>query len=577
MAEVTDRDIMSFNKSKKEEMILTLYGLIDNWENEVIEFKEAEKDYDRDKIGRYFSALSNEANLRGLQYGWLVFGVNNKERKIVGTGYRNSKGLDTLKHEIGAGMTGGMSFIDIYEIFPVVDGVEKRVVMFQIPAAVTAIPTGWHNQEYARDGESLVPLSEEKRERIRRQVRLDWSKRFIPNATMEHLDKAAISIAREKYKQKMDDLHISAEVDKMSDEEFLERRKLVINGRVTNAAMLLLGNSAYDYLFESVPEASWRIYDSKEMVKDYEIYKIPFITLGDRILKNIRNLTYRYMPDQMTLFPMETKQYDTWVLRELLNNCIAHSDYNLGGRIYVNEFEDKLILTNPGSFIPEGIEPILNPGYTSPFYRNQLLAEAMVMFKMIDTETTGIRRVFHIQRERFFPLPDYDITSKERVEVTIYGKEINEKFTYLLHDNDNLNLVTVYLLDQVQKGKQVSKEAAAHLRKHKLVEGRVNNLYLSAPLAKTEEDRVQYIKNKAFDDKYYQDMVVNYLRKFGKANRAAVRDLLIDKFPDTLSLKQKERKVLTLLTALKRNGIITTDSENKRIANWILTDNGEND
>jgi ATP-dependent DNA helicase RecG len=577
MAEVTDRDIMSFNKSKKEEMILTLYGLIDNWENEVIEFKEAEKDYDRDKIGRYFSALSNEANLRGLQYGWLVFGVNNKERKIVGTGYRNSKGLDTLKHEIGAGMTGGMSFIDIYEIFPVVDGVEKRVVMFQIPAAVTAIPTGWHNQEYARDGESLVPLSEEKRERIRRQVRLDWSKRFIPNATMEHLDKAAISIAREKYKQKMDDLHISAEVDKMSDEEFLERRKLVINGRVTNAAMLLLGNSAYDYLFESVPEASWRIYDSKEMVKDYEIYKIPFITLGDRILKNIRNLTYRYMPDQMTLFPMETKQYDTWVLRELLNNCIAHSDYNLGGRIYVNEFEDKLILTNPGSFIPEGIEPILNPGYTSPFYRNQLLAEAMVMFKMIDTETTGIRRVFHIQRERFFPLPDYDITSKERVEVTIYGKEINEKFTYLLHDNDNLNLVTVYLLDQVQKGKQVSKEAAAHLRKHKLVEGRVNNLYLSAPLAKTEEDRVQYIKNKAFDDKYYQDMVVNYLRKFGEANRAAVRDLLIDKFPDTLSPKQKERKVLTLLTALKRNGIITTDSENKRIANWILTDNGEND
>lgn len=577
MAEVTDRDIMSFNKSKKEEMILTLYGLIDNWENEVIEFKEAEKDYDRDKIGRYFSALSNEANLRGLQYGWLVFGVNNKERKIVGTGYRNSKGLDTLKHEIGAGMTGGMSFIDIYEIFPVVNGVEKRVVMFQIPAAVTAIPTGWHNQEYARDGESLVPLSEEKRERIRRQVRLDWSKRFIPNATMEHLDKAAISIAREKYKQKMDDLHISAEVDKMSDEEFLERRKLVINGRVTNAAMLLLGNSAYDYLFESVPEASWRIYDSKEMVKDYEIYKIPFITLGDRILKNIRNLTYRYMPDQMTLFPMETKQYDTWVLRELLNNCIAHSDYNLGGRIYVNEFEDKLILTNPGSFIPEGIEPILNPGYTSPFYRNQLLAEAMVMFKMIDTETTGIRRVFHIQRERFFPLPDYDITSKERVEVTIYGKEINEKFTYLLHDNDNLNLVTVYLLDQVQKGKQVSKEAAAHLRKHKLVEGRVNNLYLSAPLAKTEEDRVQYIKNKAFDDKYYQDMVVNYLRKFGKANRAAVRDLLIDKFPDTLSPKQKERKVLTLLTALKRNGIITTDSENKRIANWILTDNGEND
>lgn len=276
-------DIMSFNKSKREEMILTLYGLIDNWEDEVVEFKEAGKDYDRDRIGRYFSALSNEANLRGLQYAWLVFGVNNKERKIVGTEYRNSKGLDSLKHEIGSGITGGMSFIDIYEIFPLVDEEEKRVIMFQIPAAITAIPTGWHNQEYARNGESLVPLSEEKRERIRRQVKLDWSKRFVENATVEHLDKEAIAIARVKYKEKMDDLHVSDEVDKMSDEEFLERRKLVINGKITNAAMLLLGDSVYDYLFESVLEASWRIYDSKEMVKDYEIYKIPYITLSDRI------------------------------------------------------------------------------------------------------------------------------------------------------------------------------------------------------------------------------------------------------------------------------------------------------
>lgn len=503
--------------------------------------------------------------------------MNNKKRKIVGTEYRNSNGLDTLKHEIGSATTGGISFIDIYEIFPEVEGKEKRVIMFQIPAAVTAVPTGWHNQEYGRDGESLVPLSEEKRERIRRQVRLDWSKRFIPNATIEHLDADAIAIARNKYKEKMNEMHISDEVDQMTNEEFLERRKLVVNGKVTNAAMLLLGNSAYDYLFESVPEASWRIYDSKEMVKDYKIFKIPFITLSDRILENIRNLTYRYMPDQMTLFPMETKQYDTWVLRELLNNCIAHSDYSIGGRIYVNEFEDELILTNPGSFIPGSIEPILNPGYTSPFYRNQLLAEAMVMFKMIDTETTGIRRVFHIQREKFFPLPDYDITSKDRVEVSIYGKEINEKFTYLLHDNEDLNLVTVYLLDQVQKGKPISKEATAYLRKHKLVEGRVNNLYLAAPLAKTAEDKVQYIKNKAFDNKYYQDMIVNYLQEFGKANKAAIRDLLVDKFPDTLSSSQKERKVLTLLTALKRKGIITTDSDNKQISHWILVKDKKND
>ena len=139
-----------------------------------------------------------------------------------------------------------------------------------------------------------------------------------------------------------------------------------------------------------------------------------------------------------------------------------------------------------------------------------------------------------------------------------------------MHDNENLDLTTVYLLDQVQKGKPIPKNAVSYLRKHKLVEGRITNLYLAAPLAKTTKDKVQYIKNKGFDNKYYQDLIVDYLQKFKKANRAELRELLFNKFPDTLTDKQKDRKILTLLTALKRQRVITTDSDNKQISNWIL-------
>ena len=71
-------------------------------------------------------------------------------------------------------------------------------------------------------------------------------------------------------------------------------------------------------------------------------------------------------------------------------------------------------------------------------------------------------------------------------------------------------------------------------------------------------------------------MIVDYLREFGKTNRAAIRDLLFDKFPDTLSPSQKEWKVLTLLTALKRKGVITTDSDSRKIANWILVQGNKN-
>lgn len=563
-------EITEYKEKKQKEMEVVLYDLIKNWEDEVVEFKEASNDYDKDKIGRYFSALSNEANLRSMQHGWLVFGVCNKSKKIVGTDYRNTEGLKTLKNEISQETSGSMSFIDIYELYPVVDGETKRVVMFQIPAAITAVPTAWKGQEYAREGESLKPLSQEKRERIRRQTFQDWSKQYVKDATVEHLNKEAILIAREMFKEKMADEHVAAEVNSMSDAEFLEARKLVVNGKVTNAAMLLLGDEKYDYLMENMPEASWRVYDSRDMVKDYKIFKIPFITLSDRITANIRNLTYRYMPDQMTLFPQEIKQFDPWVLRELLNNCIVHSDYSIGGRIYVNEFEDKLILANPGTFIPENVEVILRPSYTSPFYRNQLLADAMVRFKMIDTETTGIRRVFNIQRERFFPLPDYDLSQKSKVEVTLFGREIDEKFKYLLHDNENLDLTTVYLLDQVQKGKKIQKEAVTHLRKYHLVEGRAGNLYLAAPLAKTDAEKAKYIKNKGFDNKYYQDLILDYVRQFGKANKQQIRILLADKLPSTMTEEQKERKILYLLTQLKNKGEIERDLKSRKMTNWII-------
>ena len=149
---------------------------------------------------------------------------------------------------------------------------------------------------------------------------------------------------------------------------------------------------------------------------------------------------------------------------------------------------------------------------------------------------------------------------------------MNEQYTYILYGHPELDLETVYLLDQVQKGngQNLSKEAVAYLRKHHLVEGRANHLYLSAEVAKSVEGEAQYIRNRAFDDKYYQDMMIDYLRKFGRGQKKDFRKLLMDKFPDVLTEKQKERKILTLLTALKRQNKIDTDSDNPRTCHWIL-------
>ena len=566
-----------YSKSVKDaEYYEILETLMQRWEYEIVEFKEAKGGYDTDKIGRYFSAISNEANLRQQQYGWLVFGVGEEQKtkikKIVGTAYKKGDNsvLERFKYEISRDTANGMTFYDIIEIFPIVKGKEYRVLMFKIPAAATGIPTDWKTNYYERAGESLVPLKQYKIDAIRSQERRDWSKQVLEQAGIEHLDKDAVALAREKYKEKMNQEHISKEVDAMTDEQFLTKIKLMINGKITHAGMLLLGNSDYDYMFQSAPGIMWRLYGADNMDRDYAIFKIPFINVVDKVFAKVRNLTYRYMPNQMTLFPMETEQYDSWLMRELLNNCIAHTNYQLGGRIYVNEFEDRLKFTNPGDFIPQKIENVLEASYSPPFYRNQLLAESMAAFHMIDTATLGIRRAYNIQKAKYFPMPDYNVSSGTQVEVTIYGKTLNDSYMHILYDHQDLDLQTVFLLDRIQKGLPVEKEDVDRLRGQKLVEGRMTSLYLSASAAKSIDESATYIKNKGFDDKYYKDLIVEYLKQYGRAKKKDIRELLWDKLPDALSDAQKEHKVSNLLAALRKTNVIDTDSANQQRSCWVL-------
>ena len=148
----------------------------------------------------------------------------------------------------------------------------------------------------------------------------------------------------------------------------------------------------------------------------------------------------------------------------------------------------------------------------------------------------------------------------------------------MLFKHSDLDLEMVFLLDQIQKGhsKNLSKSAIALLRKHRLVEGRANNLYLSAEVAKNIDEEATYIKNKAFDDQYYRDLIIQYLKKYKKAKKKDIRDLIWDKLPDILDDTKKNRKISTLLTSLRYKGIIKTDSPNQQLSCWILVDNEKN-
>ncbi|MCI8741238.1 MAG: transcriptional regulator [Lachnospiraceae bacterium] len=554
---------MIYTDMKLKEKIV---ALIDSFENEVAEFKEARSNFSFNDIGKYFSALSNEANLRGLPEAWLIFGISD-QKEFVGTEFRKQGGLQNLKRELVNGTNERLTFMEIYELS--MNG--SRVIAFQIPPAIRGIPTTWQGAAYAREHESVSPLPMNKVDLIRSQIGMDWSKEIVEGATLDDLDGEAVKRARELFSRRQSDRKTAQEIlRKLSDVEVLNKAGITIKGNITRTALLLLGKSESQYFFDGfIPRITWTLYNGDNSVKTYEHFDMPLLLAVDKVYSRIRNVKYRYIAGQQTLFPDEVDQYEPEMIKEILNNCIAHQDYRLRGKINVEEFEDRLVFINEGGFIPETIEQALEPGYKPPYYRNVFLCNAMVNLYMIDTNSMGIPMMYQIQRDKCFPLPTYDLDTIDRVKVMVYGKILDKNYTQLLHSNGELDIHTVFLLDKVQKKETISKENFKVLRKQELVEGRYPNLFVSFKVADTVGQKADYIRNKGLDDDICKQLIIKALEKMGEAGRQDLMEILEKALPEVLNENQKSKKISNLLQAMKKDGVIAARGTN-RYAKWYL-------
>ena len=554
---------MIYTDSQLKEKITQM---IESFESEVIEFKEARTNYSFNDIGKYFSALSNEANLRGLQEAWLVFGVSD-DKRYVGTEFRKQGNLQNLKKEIVNGTNERLTFLEIYELT-----IEKcRVIAFQIPPAIRGIPTTWQGAAYAREHESICPLPMNKVDLIRSQIGMDWSKEIVEEATIEDLDEEAIKKARELFSKRQNDRKKAQEVLRnLSDIEVLNKAGITIKGKITRTALLLLGKSEAKYFFDGfIPRITWTLYNADNSVKAYEHFDIPMLLAVDKVYSKIRNEKYRYIAGQQTLFPNEVDQYEPELIKEIINNCIAHQDYRLRGKINVEELEDRLVFINEGAFIPESIEQALEPGYKPPYYRNVFLCNAMVNLYMIDTNSMGIPMMYQIQRDKCFPLPTYDLNTVNRVKVTVYGKILDKNYTQLLRSDADLNMGTVFLLDQVQKQETISKENFKELKKQGLVEGRYPNIFVSFKVADIVGQKAAYVRNKGLDDDICKQLIIKALESMEEASKQELMEVLEKALPEVLSDEQKSKKVSNLLQAMKKEYIVDIKGKN-RYAKWYL-------
>jgi ATP-dependent DNA helicase RecG len=538
-------------------------------EREWFEFKR--NHYEPQVLGEYLSALANAACLAGEPRGYLVFGIDNETHDVVGTRLdpyaTKAKGNQDLLPWLAAGLRPNTGFHA-----HIVEHPRGRLVLFEVGPAQDQ-PVSFLGAAFVRVGSSKTDLARHpEKARAIWARRRDWSAEVCQAATLAELDPDAVGKAREQFMVKHPGQ--ASEVAGWDDVTLLNKARVLKQGAVTHAALVLLGRTeAAALLSPAVAKISWVLKDADNRELDYEHLGPPFLLAGDRLQKRIRNLIVRALPSG-TLFPQEITQYDPWVIREALHNCIAHQDYGLQGRIVVVEFPDRVLLTNVGEFLPGDVETVIRQDAPQAIYRNPFLADAMVELNLVDTQGGGIKRMFEAQRRRSFPLPDYDLGESGRVAVSLSGRILDERYTRLLMERTDLDLGQVMLLDRVQKRQRISRDEHRRLKVARLVEGRYPNLMVAGAVAKVTGETGRHIRERGFDQQYYLDLILALVGEHGPVGRKEVDDALLAKLPDRLAPEQKKTKIRNLLHELVRKERIHNQGTRSR-PQWVLRSGGQ--
>ena len=535
-------------------------------ETEWVEFKKGNVTKN-DRLGLYISGLSNAACIRNQPYAYLVFGIEDETHAVFNSAYKfksRKEGSQELELWVRRLLNPSISF----QYYECQYSPNVTIEVFRIPAA-KGQPTTFKNNAKIRIGSNLTDIDKYP-DYIRTiyNSEIDWSAQIIKGATLKDLDSAAVKEARVKFKEKSSSKSFYKDIDSWDDLTFLNKAKITIDGQITNTAIILLGKPESSHLISpAVAQITWKL-DTEE--KAYQHFELPLFLTINEVLKQIRNVKYKFFPDNQ-LVATEVKKYDPESILEALNNCIAHQDYSQHARIILTEKVNKLVFTSVGSFYEGEAEEYSFGNKTPKKYRNRWLADAMVNLNMIDTLGYGIHKMYRSQRERFFPLPDYRKSTRDEVVLEMYGHTIDENYSKLLIEKkDDLDLTEVILLDKVQKGRgrDLTEDAVKKLRKKKLIEGRKPNYFISAKIAGITNQKAAYTKNKGLGKAVYQQFIIQHIENHGSANRTEINELLLDKLPEYMTLKQRKIKVNNLLRELADTKIKNVGSRTK--PKWVL-------
>jgi ATP-dependent DNA helicase RecG len=370
-------------------------------ENECIEFKEAKADFSFDKLAKYCAALSNEGG------GRLILGITDKKpRLIVGT--QAFHDLNRCKLSLTQKLR---QRIDIQEM----ELPRGRVLIFHAPARPRGDAIEYEGAYWMRAGESLVPMTKDLLKRIFAEIDPDFSEQICKDASMDHLDPAAIEVLRILWQRNSGNEDIAS----LPVFQLLSDAELILDEKITYAALILLGK--HQALRTFLPQA--------EVVFEYRSGEEPgpaqqriehtqgFLLFFDELWStiNLRN-DKQHFQDGFVMLSIPT--FNEKVVREAVLNAVAHRDYKSAGSVFVRQFPRRIEIQSPGGF-PHGIsaENILWKQYP----RNRRIAEVFLKCGLVERSGQGANLMFKETICQGKSLPNFSYTDETQVFLTLPG------------------------------------------------------------------------------------------------------------------------------------------------------------
>ncbi|MDY3978889.1 MAG: ATP-binding protein [Tidjanibacter sp.] len=385
-------------------------------ESEWIEFKA--NNGEPYAIGEYISALSNGAAYMDQPHGYLLWGIDDSNRSIVGTTFKprehkigNEELESWLKHQLNPK-------VDFTINETVFEG--KRVVVFIIDTANDR-PVAFKGEAYIRIGTYKKKLSE-----YPERARKIWTKtqgyRFEDHLAKTNLSENDVlrlidyTTCFKLFGYPLPDNRLAI-LEKLSELRLIRRHP---SGSldITNLGALLFASDLS--LFDNLNRKPVRLIyykDNSRLHAEREIVGKKGYAVGFSGLINYINESLPVNEEISQAIRQETRMYPILAIREFIANALIHQDLSISGTGPMIEiFKNRIEITNPGQPLVDTLRFIDH----APISRNEIIAATMRKINICEERGSGIDRAV-AQCELFqLPAPNF-ISADNYTKAILYS------------------------------------------------------------------------------------------------------------------------------------------------------------